>query len=369
LIDEKGNIVTTFEDTPSYCAPFADGVSFYLKSATDFTIIDTSGKVLYKNDSTASAPLQLMGYANGHFVVAKYEASFDKTAWYLGTIGKTGAVKNEFKAITEKAGYSSSNSFLEPKIREIYKEGYNHRNNFEYLGENIVNFGRKSGIYYSLDTNQVKYNSAYDVFSKFSDGKMLVVYNGTIFVGPDLDFDKATAAPTMPFYATGDIGDGGNISEGASSYSEGLAFGRLKDSPFTKGYYDTNGNLAFSLGFLSGNDFSGGIFSGGYAPILAKGADGKSYLTVIDKSGNKQYELLAVDKCDIDQSANGYVAATIGGKSIIVDPKGSVKTPGTDDLSGISNTSFGNVSGGFFIIDKTYVSLDGKTIIKDILEK
>lgn len=64
---------------------------------------------------------------------------------------------------------------------------------------------------------------------------------------------------------------------------------------------------------------------------------------------------------------NGFVQVPIDGEIKIIEPDGTISTPGTDDLSILADLSFGGVGDGLICIDNSiqvrFVSLDGSKTI------
>ena len=77
-----------------------------------------------------------------------------------------------------------------------------------------------------------------------------------------------------------------------------------------------------------------------------------------------------IDNANPNDSANGYLQATIDQMTKIIGPDGVVYTPGVDDLSMLDGLAFGDVGDGLICMDDAantkdwkYVSLDGSRTI------
>jgi hypothetical protein len=80
-------------------------------------------------------------------------------------------------------------------------------------------------------------------------------------------------------------------------FYDGLTFlsssnsGYVYDGKLSKAYYDMYGNLAIDFPEYNGiRNYDCGNFVDGYAVMSLEGADGKSYFTIIDKTGKQMFE-------------------------------------------------------------------------------
>lgn len=154
-------------------------------------------------------------------------------------------------------------------------------------------------------------------------------------------------------------------------------------------YIDLDGNILFDL-----PSFPDGVrykmiddFSGGYAALYLVGVDGNGYVTLIDGTGNIQYDPVQcrafkeytntnMIECE---SFNGYIFMYEDQELHIINPQGESVRIG-DNFSSLSGSSW-VVDNGFSLAigedymyvntseSAKYVSLDGKSTIESVVAK
>lgn len=359
-----------------FCAsPFQDGVAFYRETRSENSpcgIIDQNGNVLFETQIGPDGGYLILAYGNGQFLVTQHIQNFDTDEWRYGTIDKNGNIINEMKTCDE---HFKPQKWIDNKTSCAA---------IRYIGENF--FVLPTGLYNTSTAH-------FSPFPYYVSGLMDEEVVGDFYEGYTAiviqDGNNRFAYTISSDYeepSKNDIGqwkNGYDTLENAyakkadfcsdSSYSEGLIFGfEHPGNPTGEGYYDKDLNLAISLEQYRENQISGGPFSGGYAPIMMMGADKGYYVSIIDRQGNLQYEPIKVDFVVtdnyVDNSMNGFVQVMIDGEIKIIEPDGTISTPGADDLSKLADLSFGGVSDGLICIDNDslhvrFVSLDGSKTI------
>ncbi len=364
VIDTDGKLVYQADSQLFYVSPFQDGLAFYRENNTEESpcgIIDSEGNVLFESQMTPDGGYLILAYGNGHFFVAQHIRNFDTDEWRYGTIDKDGNILNEMQVSDEQ---------FRP---EKWIDEFNYCSSIRYIGENYIVL--PSGLY----------NVATEYFSPFpyARGWCMEKVVGNFYEGYTAIVIK-DGNTKFAYIINSDYEepwrDGCGALENAiskkddflsdSSYGEGLIFGTTYYHPNEVGYYDKDWNLVISLEQYKENDISGGSFSDGYAPIVMTGADGDWYASIIDKQGNLSYTPIRIDNANPNDSANGYLQATIDQMTKIIGPDGTIYTPGVDDLSMLDGLTFGDVGDGLICMDDAantkdwkYVSLDGSRTI------
>ena len=362
LIDTSGNVLWNVSDNEvNYCirtTPVQSGVTcvynneyiydddFYGKNdVSGFTILDKDGSELYVSNETESEKHYMLGQYNDTFIVGKHAENFSDNVMTIYRIDKNG------NKITSEVEYD----FMR------------------------YNYGSVSGV---------------KEFIHIKDNLFAEKYNS--YTMPLLNVD--TMEFTEGYSYLYDVHSGENLHSNVTPEKSGSSFYE------EYGYCDKDDNLVVKLPSFGDKVKLSGVseFSGGYAAIGLKGADDKTYVTVIDKEGKQQYEPIKVDGIVYKEfptynwsgderiaSASGYVFVTINDETKAISPKGKILTLGTDDLSGIGKDAyiFELLSDGFIntadllqyknttslyplpCVYKGYLSLDGKNEIKKVVVK
>ena len=375
LIDNKGKLLYSRSSDYVYCYPFTDGLSLVVISGPpDYysIIVDSSGKVTFDSIEDGNGYI-VSGYGNGHFLAMQHITNFDTNEWRFGTIDKNGKVLNNFKTDYAAATAISEVTFRKTVTGFVFKE-------WRYLGDGYLftNYSFayfNSSFIYSIGQNKFydSSKSIYEFLGKYQNGWTLYAEaDGSILADPSNYADEKSRFVDIkiPPYEKMDksvealFGDSETKYSRCDLYSEGLVFARQGRQDY--GYYNIQGEKVISFPDWTNRTYGGAPFSGGFAAIRLIGADGKEYATVIDKNGKAQYEPIAVESFNVFDSYNGYVLVKLSGEDVLIDPKGNVKRPGVDDISGIGDARIINISGGFISRSSEYISVDGKTVINSI---
>lgn len=357
-------------------APFTDGLSYIIFRESDdmyFYIINNDGMILY-DSSADDNNFILLGYGDGHFVVAQHISNFATNEWRLGTIDANGNILNELKEHP-----NLRDSMRRPMVetltsrRGIYSNNYTYHS--EYLGGgwwSLSGRGNISRVWYDANTNNLYNNRGLVDLIGINIAQISGTYNGKILVGRDVLLTPDLSAGIyhrLDFGASSPVSGGcvrrwggiGPITHNANYIGEGLVFNREAGA-----YFNLYGEKAFTMpAVLDGMEFVGGPFQGGYAALRIIGADRNIYVTVIDKTGTMQYEPVMVEDFFFLNAGYGYViVATVGGVTELLGRNGNVVNIGHDNLDNLGNATFANLSGGFFLrsSSNTYLALDGRVI-------
>jgi hypothetical protein len=372
---------TSGRDYNPICAPFTDGLSYIVADRSHdktFKVIDNSGKLLYDSSHDGNDYI-LLGYGDGHFVVAQYIANFNTNEWRLGTIDADGIVLNEMKVIDD-TGRPTYNPVERLTKSGIYSDNYS--NQFEYLGEGWFSLnGRSSIVLYNAITNvlyatQSAIQELVDARTFIDNPIMIAAYPSRVL--QELDFTPVTAmggqveADFQRSWET-TTDERKSIAYRTNYFEDGLIYGIRYGprSPFARsvverGYYDLSGTKVVSIPEeISEIRYTPAPFRGGYAALRIVGADNNVYVTIIDKTGTMQYTPVMVSSCFILDSSHGYIfVTTINGDYHLLNPSGRAVFPG-DNLWDLRDATFGSISNGFIITDTNeYYSVDGRTVIR-----
>jgi len=410
LIDTTGEVLFSTDMNVIDYSPFVDGLSYCIVRMNSpqldlrYMIIDKSGEII---SSTATSVQRdhdyvILGYTNGHFIVAEHIVNFNTDEWYIGTIDSHGNVINELQPCENINLYSTISNY------QSYNDHKTGNRTAFYVGDGIIGLIANrdfklgtgeylSGLYDTKTNSSLSFNYSRNenliIFGKFYDGQMLVKY--------DKPFDN-TYYMMSSDYLTSDLGDENIFTPLSDTSSIGLALefrfseglGNNLYSMPSAHYINVEGVAVTIEGHpdYEGLTVYGLPFKGDYAILNIIGADGYVYVTAINKAGTIMYEPV---KTDInsrgafghvsnwlpteDSTDNGYVCTKIKDILVIITPKGDI-IPVSNDLSSIDNnlsityvdpsdrtnrTTF-VISGNWIINDNTYTSLDGSVIIDSV---
>lgn len=339
VIDHNGFLIWSIsKDELGYDAKvtsFTDGMSciyseYLRKQSPGLMIINKAGDVLFDGRVTENSSYYYLGYGNGIVLAVENVADFSSNGWYICEINSDGQD-------TYRGEYTGSLNLA------------NCLDDFVYLGDNVFcgtiglsAFGTKiKGIYNSSSHDLFLTgdgSSGYIVFySDFIDGVALVDRGDMLGSdGPNyrissdylkdhsnyenLDWDSCKfGLPST---------EASWLSDGLINYIHDCDGHKIYDKEqdayipmeIDEGVYDFNENLIAAYP-TDWNIIDGDSFSGNYATVILKGADGKKYVCIVDTSGNSPYEPIKIDSYNLP-SWHGYVSVSVNNKSIIIDPKG-----------------------------------------------
>jgi hypothetical protein len=363
VIDKTGRTIYTTDIAVGTPTMYQDGVSLVNintdndRDAEGFQIIDNTGKVLYSHNDSDEHTIAPVGYVNGHFLIVEHVSNFDSNVWQFGTIDKLGNRLIQTETLPEGYTYSESPTWDNVRL------GTDETGDTFYLGDDWTCFAFSSYHPYALNltSGEVRLlNPAKDSRSESVIYEIRVI-DGYAFVRSESWVYKMTLTELL----NGNSSFENNALARSSDYdtiSEGLYFSNYRRDKLTDGktyfpeasgaYYDLSGNAVVTFPEYEGRYFSGGAFIGAYAGMYIRGADGADYVTVIDKTGARQYEPVKV----FDFSSNNlpYSAALSSAHSYMIapteqentyraptwsylGPDGRTVIPGVDDLSTLSS--------------------------------
>lgn len=340
VIDTQGNLIYVAKGYAREHIPFTDGYSFF-----EGKVIDINGNIVFELPSNDSESGKYLGLGGGTLLYTRHITTFTEN-------------KYEFYAVE----LSSGNARLISSEDEFYTG-----QSFVYIGDNI--FHRRmyhgdlteicnvsTGNYFSLsNTLKIGYNHLTpDICTSFYNG-IAIEEHGYVVPSSCLT-DKQTAdnyIASSISLSPMDLIDPWDYGDGLLAKENGT-------------WVDTSGNVAVQIPtFPNSVTLSEvGPFSGGFAPILLKGADGFHYITLIDRTGTMQYDpIKKEDNMGGDFikeyfSYHGYLSYHFAPEGGFITPTGTTITIAADDL-----TVFGNDA----VINFYYTSgtdIWGSSIIK-----
>lgn len=359
IIDTDGNLLYGTEGELYFKSQFKDGLSFYWEENSEETrcgIIDLDGNVLFKSQITPDSGYLILGYGEGHFLVAQHIQNFDTDEWRYGTIDENGDVLNKLKKI----------KIQKDEYNDRYLTGVSIDGTIKYIGENYIRVSYE--LFYNLSTAEVISPSYYPE-TEFGEGYALCrSYDYADYKIMSVD---EWINSTNYDIETSDLHSGKECLNGNFKWNNGLTLGTPysysegSDEAGDYGYYDKNWNLVISLEKYRDNDIKGGPFGDGYGAVKMRGTDGELYASAVNEKGELAYDPIKIDDGNIDNSANGYFQVIIDEEEKIIGPDGTIYTPGIDDLSALKEASFANINGGFIIsnINPHYIGVDGNNRI------
>lgn len=313
VIDTDGSIMFTLDNVSDAieATPFYDGASVVYGSrnfnAYGFAIYDTNGNLLTSSDDGDDATdIEFLAEGEGIYLLAKTTSGFSENKTVVYCIDKNGNMKSD-----------------EIEFPEFFN--YNRNWDYNYIGNG--NFAFNGG--------------------GIIDGK-LILDNYDIYNNADVDI--------INDYIVQTVGREGVIPGTVvmSKYIRADQYDRDNLDKFDSksGWYDKDLNLAVSV-----PDYPDGVtvdevgqFNGGYAPVKLRGADGKYYFTVIDKTGNQAYEPVGgFEYVPQYSSSNGIVTFIENGTYFIIDKDGTLYNL-SDDVSAFTGTVYEDWGYGSYVI-------------------
>ena len=354
VVDTDGNIKFTLDNVsegikvsnidaangitydPVEATPFYDGASAVSPSreldAYGYAIYDVNGKLLASSeDGDDNTDLRLLGFHNGLYLIEKTNSGFDGNNNVVYWIDKNGNIKSD----------------------EIEVSMRLNRGALKFLDNgNVVNgaAGIIDGLYIDLYDNNIYSNMDVETIKRYmvqilgSEDVIPLCYYG----GGGETYGYVGSVVGNLFYAT----------EFASEYENLL--GELSSGTLN-GWYDKDFNLVVSI-----PDYPEGVevvelgqFKDGYAPVELRGADGKYYYTLVDKSGNQVYEPVGgvENVAFLDgwsyYSENGFIffigSDTSGRTYYLIDKSGKLYDI-SDDISAFDGTLYTDMDYESYVI-------------------
>ena len=261
---------------------------------------------------------------------ASYESLLEGDFYDTGWLGTT-PFENGTAAL-----YSSSQGWMSPGFIIIDRDGnelFTSDDGDDATTWTLMGYG--DGVYLVEKKTQSFADTIDEAFLMSPDGNMLTdsiilenisnytllsyIGNG-IYSGEFCTYDRNANELRRGVYNAAEPDDRANVSM-APNYGEKV---KLLNKPF---------------------------FSGEYAELYYQGSDDNTYVTVMDRNGNAQYEPVRIDKLPqanmysytydpkFGYAWNGYVLARIDGEEKIITPSGEILSTGTNEISGILEES------------------------------
>ncbi|MCL2163915.1 MAG: zinc ribbon domain-containing protein [Oscillospiraceae bacterium] len=354
VIDTNGSIVFLSNEPILYASDFKDGLAFYITSpnafqvglenfsygmssnvfmlnnnnaALFFHIIDESGK-------TTSVNYRILTYGDNQFLAATHISNFDLDEWLIGTIDKHGDVVNEFRNYTWES-WSSIKTFNPDDFS--YGSFNDVTDRYRYAGEGVFL------LHGDLWQNMFFYNARTQSFT-YQDGRSTRIlgeyYNGAALGRNSMYYTSDGGCLLLDEYGESlersrdfPLNDARRYSDLDTSNYNYISAIRDNNPPlfpvgdglvyYDHSYYDLEGNEIIALTKYNDKAMFGGPFSGGYAALLIIGADGFSYVTVIDRNGTEQFTPRRTDRINFFLNEGSLLTCT-GNTIQILNTQGAV---------------------------------------------
>ena len=304
LVDKKGNVYFEYETdnyAPTYMSLVKNGLTWIRLTDTEYHsdwkdgcvewIIDTKGNVSYKtkqeDSSSKSVREHIIGAGNGKFLVLKCTSDMDGEKYYLGTIDKYGKVVDEYWEAFElqlskdqtaeylQDDYYSFGNFIYDMANQISIENYIEHDDLSVPGYNSFD-----GIYYGGEFPTCSFTDT----RPYTDKDYGVWASDYAEAGVHISAaDYELEDPGIDYPVDGWAGEANDLYGPHRQISDWFYLWH--------GFYDGHGKRVMDIEvhenlFMWCSPFD----KDGYAMMIVKGADGYHYITVIDKSGEEQFE-------------------------------------------------------------------------------
>lgn len=341
LTDTAGNVKLAFS------AADWDGFSMY----DDFLCLEKDGS-LYFYDADGNPAFQfetteeikryaVQGYGDGRWLILREESGFSSRGVYLFSVDRNGTVSEKEYDITDIANAAGAGDVQYYFACDYYGDGIFLRaqNDSSDVTHNYYMYDAFAGsLYYTgylslyaefyngftlgrfADSSEYAYNSEFGAFAVTSEQLrewLTVEYTEAVedeqcletnaqvksAVADAIESSGVYKVPYSENYAAFDIGSGVLMTEDN------------EDAP----YYDFINGTTIPLPVYEGDVRveSTGAFSGEYAKLVLRGADGNYYLTIINRQGEAMYEPVmaeGADKLYGSSNWNGYILDADNGR-------------------------------------------------------
>lgn len=277
-------------------------------------IVDSLGKTVFNSNSQSDeADFYYLGYGDNSYLAIKHVANFSQNGFYFCEISDDGEMVNEIEWPEEGIDkYDKGSGII----------GVHHFNpSFYYVGNGVFcgeqDTGTNHHIWYydKINKNFYSSNSKYSKDLKALD---IIQENHIIFQG----YDGFISANLEDYYYVFDLNTVHDSAtkldaEGNGIRIEGNYGEELINS--SEGIFNFDGSLIHSYP-EDWNIKSAGAFSGGYAFLRLIGADKCTYVTVVNRDGETQYE--PIKETEYCGYWNGYILLKENEEYYIITPSG-----------------------------------------------
>ena len=311
--------------------PFCDGISCihpdnsnkYSDSIAGMIIINDVGKILFDSRKSPEGTLYYyLGYGDGTVLAIRHTADFSASKKYIIEMNCNGEIEYEKEL---------DNDFSITGHRGPVALAGHVSDDYSYYGEDIF-LGTQHGegpMVYNRETHSfflANYrNWAFlTLCDSFKDGTSIGFISGDYLY-------RISASDLQDENHWLSFLDKNNITKGSAYLRD--ANGSLIDLNTSieyvaedriiqkDGVYDYSGNLIATYP-ADWKIEEVTAFNGGYAPLVLKGADGNTYITIVNKNGAPQYDPVKIDSYTFP-AWHGYVSVAISGNDTILDPQGN----------------------------------------------
>lgn len=322
-IDTEGNVLFTIPDKRiMYCSAFQDGLAYYVEEYknpnleitynienTAETIVDENGNELYRTADSPSGSLveeHILCQNGSQFLSMRHIQGMTENYWCYVLIDSSGNILAEHPFHSDHR-YSHGYRATEGIFGDYYgakigdgKDIYRCR----YLGDSIWWIADQmlgnDELYINFENGAVTITNNRPI-SDVVNGKFMILNGGVI----DKELTIKTVAERYYDYHAHD----------------GL-FSLANSRDYEDGYYDFDGNLIIPVNVYPELSNICYPFYDDLAVITIDGADGKNYVSLLDKTGNNLFEPIEVSSAGTRVVNGCFIVQNTEGQYVLLDTTG-----------------------------------------------
>lgn len=353
-IDTSGNVLFILEPNTFEPSSFANGVSLCKTYDSDYevnayNIIDKSGNVVFSSlDGTFDA---VIAYSGGYFAVYTYTESFREAGYTVFFMNPKGEVTNQIDGLRTEIPelINCGEGVFAEKIRQNADAAVTYR----FYDAKTGNEYEVGGISSHKSMSYIFHNGYAVIEGKrMGDIPKLVSTDGQIIELKQFGYGS--------FYDFGPVSDGGFVC--TSYYQDKVEWVKFYD--ISTGTLTQLGNYGERVVL---NRATGFRFDNGSMLLPLNGADGKTYYTIVDKSGQSLFEPVVCKYADSEGSDR--ILVKYDDKTVAYNGRGEVifELPAGQSVDSYQD-GVARLVGSDYAISNTYIDLYGKPIFdSDIL--
>lgn len=313
VVDEEGNIRFTMDGPPSYFSGYHGGSAFYTEpvepwesrdNITD-TLVDGWGNIIYQTSGDENSTIKwerICGYANGYYILTRRRSGMTSSMVEIAFMNPDGTFARDYYNDFTRMIVTPFDDPEDPL------DGIYCNNDVGYAGKGWYWIGR---TFLNVDRGLV-WEGTGDVNSDFDHAGMLILSSGWTY---DENMNELRLVGFK------------YIFPGRRAYMLDNMYFSDDDC-----FCDALGNVILSLDdhYPENNIQCSPFYGGEYAIMEIYGKDGHSYVTMIDRNGNEQFEPIMI-KNYFREVFDGYavIAPILPGQDgadeyVIINSKGEI---------------------------------------------
>ena len=353
-IDTSGNVLFMLDPNTFEPSSFANGVSLYKTYDSDYevnayNIIDKSGNIVFS--STDGSFDAVIAHSRGYFAVYTYTESFREAGYTVFFMNPKGEVTNQIDGLRTEIPelINCGEGVFAEKIRQNADAAVTYR----FYDAKTGNEYEVGGISSHKSMSYIFHNGYAVIEGKrMGDIPKLVSTDGQIIELKQFGYGS--------FYNFGPVSDGGFVC--TSYYQDKVEWVKFYD--ISTGTLTQLGNYGERVAL---NRATGFRFDNGSMLLPLNGADGKTYYTIVDKSGQSLFEPVVCKYADSEGSDR--ILVKYDDKTVAYNGRGEVifELPAGQSVDSYQD-GVARLVGSDYAISNTYIDLYGKPIFdSDIL--